>query len=883
MSPRSTLIVAVVLAGLVFPARFSHSQAPAERTAFDAAVRSLQAGFAEKAAADFAAFRTQNPTSPLVPDAVLFEARSRIELGQLDPATRLLQERLESIGSLKDQALHTLGEIQLRRFDFHAAASAFHRLILETPNSELILKASFGEALAWFRAGAYSNTVALLSGPTNAFTLAAAAKPADELSVRGLLLLAEAQIRAGDTKVAGESLARLTNRPLSPVQSWEQRYLVTSLLLTNRESNEAVASSSNLLSLATAAASPALRARSFVALAEALTQAGRTSEAFDALTNNLSETTLPEWRRDAILALAQMPLDPSRIDVAIRLFQPLTQSTSNDLASAASRLAVAELRLQQHFSGAAPTTNTLHLTEARVLLSHVATNAPSPIVAGRAWYGLGWCELAIDQVQPALAAFQQAAQLLPVSTAQALALFKWADCQVLTSQHAPALTNYLRVIRDYAGSPVIRGSLRERALYQGALSALEAGQKDLATDLAGRAVLEFPDGAFRDETRVLYGQALARLDPPNRARDLLRQLSTRLVDSPALPDLQLAVARSYLRERNWAPALQQLDEWTRTHSTHPGLARAEYERAWAAFKAGEDVKAYSLYTNFLARFPDDPAAPHAQVWIADHLYRSGDFAAAEGSYQLIFQRTNWPVSRLTFEARLMAGRAAFARQGYKDAKAYFRWLIANGPSAVTNSLVPPELVARAYFALGDAFLLDPESDDKLTDAMNAFVYVIEKFPDSRESLLAQGKLANCHLQRAELDPTQAVPAYTEAARLYLGILKTPNTDVPTRSQSEVGLALVREKQAIRAAGTDADTLRKEALDRLLSVFHGGNLRPGEAASPFWLNRAGIEAARLAENLGLREQSAALYDALAKTFPTSATAFRQRAQQLRSTR
>jgi TolA-binding protein len=875
----SRLLTALFLA-FAFP---SAAQSPAERIAFDAAVRSLQSGFAEKAATDLATFRAQNPTSSLVPDAVLLEARARTELGQLDAAIRLLEERLESIGSLKDQALHFLGEIQLRRSDFAAAAKAFHRLIRETPNSSLLLKASFGEALARFRSGDYAATAALLSVPTNAFPIAATAQPNDELAVRGSLLLAEAHLRAGNATTAAASLDSLTNRPLTPVQAWERQFLVTSLLLTNQQAPRAIEASSNLLVLAQAAASRDLVARSHSTRADALLRASKNAEAFNTLTNNLSDATPAEWRRDALLSLSQIPLAPPQIDTAITLFSAISGRASNDLAAAAARVAVAELRLQQHF--AAPTTPPVSnsIAEARLLLSGVLSNAPSPTVAGRAWYGLGWCNLVADQPGPALQAFQQAAQLLPPSTAQALAHFKLGDAYLQITNYAAALTNYLKVIRDYAGSPAIRGGVRERALYQGALAALESGEKDLAADLAGRAVLEFPEGTFRDDTRVLYGQALARLDPPNRAREILERLSSRLVDSPALPDLQLAVARSYLRERNWTPALQQLSDWTRTHPTHPGIARAEFERAWAAFKAGEEDKAYSAYTNFLARFPDDPNAPQAQIWVADHLYGIGNHAAAEGSYQLIFQRTNWPVSRLTFEARLMAGRAAFARQGYKDAKPYFRWLIAHGPPAVTNSLVPPELVARAYFALGDAFLLDPESDDKLTDAMNAFVYVIEKFPEHRESILAQGKLANCHLQRAELDPSQASAAYAEAARLYLEILKAPTADVATRSQAEVGLALVREKQAARATGAELEQLQKEALDRLLSVFHGGNLRPGENASAFWLNRAGVEAARLAEGLGLREQSAAVYDTLAQTFPASAPAFQSRATQLRTPR
>ncbi|MGE3310130.1 MAG: tetratricopeptide repeat protein [Limisphaerales bacterium] len=874
-----TIALTLTLSG--WPAR---AQSPEERIAFDAAVRALHSGFAEKAATDLAAFRAANPTSSLLPDAVLLEARARADISQTQVAIQLLEERLESIGSLKDQALHFLGEIHMRHGDFAAAARAFHRLIVETPNSGLLLKAGFGEALALFRSGDYPAAADLLSVATNAFPVAAAAQPNDELAVRGSLLLAEARLRGGNAGAAEAELDRLTNRPLTPVQAWERQFLVTSLLLTNQQTVPAIQASSNLLVLAQAAASRDLVARSHSTRADVLLRAAQPAEAFNALTNNLADSTPVEWRRDALLGLSQIPLDPPRIEPAITLLSTAAKGDSrSDLAAAAARVAIAELRLQQHFAQTGPTSASNRIGEVQVLLSGVVSNTTSATVAGRAWYALGWCALTTDQPAGALQAFQYAANLLPHSTAQAIAQFKLGDCFLQVTNYAAALTNYLHVIQNYVGSPDVRGAVRERALYLGALAALESGQRDLASDLAGRAVLEFPDGRFRDDTRILYGQALARLDPPHRARETLQQLSRQLVNFSALPDLQLAVARSYLRERNWTPALQQLDDWTRTHTNHPGIARAEFERGWAAFKAGNETKAFEVYTNFLARFPDDPDAPQAQMWVADHLYGIGNFAAAEGSYQLVFQRTNWPVSRLTFESRLMAGRAAFARQGYKDAKPYFRWLIANGPPAVTNSAIPPELVARAYFALGDAFLLDPESDDKLTDAMNAFVYVIEKFPDSRESVLAQGKLANCHLQRAELDPSQATAAYAEAARLYLEILKTTSADIATRSQAEVGLALVREKQAPKTPAAKLDPLHKEALDRLLNVFQGGNLRPGENASPFWLNRAGVEAARLAESLGLREQSAAVYETLARTFPTSAAAFQLRASQLRAPR
>ncbi len=876
------LVLAIWLALASTPCE---GQAPAEKITFDAAVRTQRSGFSAQAADEFSAFVKASPESPLAPEATLLEAGARRDLGQLDAAARLLEDRHDKLGVLRDQALHLRGEIHLRRGDFAAAAATFHQLISDFPESPLLLKAGFGEALALFRASRFSDAAALLAGPTNAFARAVKTLPNDELVVGGNLLLAEAQLRSGDAAAAQASLDKLTHRPLTPNQSWERQFLVTSLMLTNRQESAALVAASNLLVLAVNTASRDYLARTHAMRGVVLRGAGRDTEAFIALTNNLAESAPPEWRRDALLAIAEIPLAPALVEPAIQLLTPLANGTNPGPAYLAARLAVAELRLQQHFGTNTPPASN-HLAEARLLITGVLSNNPAPPLAGRAWYDLGWIGIAMQQLPAATEAFSRASTLLTPSPLQAFALFKLADCEMQATNRAASVAHYLRVVREYGDNPSIRRGILERALYQGALAALDAGQQSLAGELAGRAILEFPEGQFRDDTRVLYGQTLARLDPPGLAREVLQRLASRLTNSPALPEIRLTVARSYFSEGSWSNAYQHLDDWTRSYPNHPSISRAEFEKAWAAFRTGDDTQAHGLFTNFLARFPDHPSAPQAQMWVGNNLFRLGQFAPAEAAYQLIFQRTNWPVSGLTYEARILAGRAAFARQGYKDAKPYFHWLIANGPPAVTNSLVPPELVARAYFALGDCFLLDPEQrDDKLVDAMNAYRRVIDGFPNLREAVLARGRLANCHLVRAGLDPAQATDSYTNASQLYLEVL-TPvaGADIATRSEAEIGLAAVLEKRAgIAPAGAEKSELLKQSLARLLRVFHAGNLNPGENTSPFWLNRAGTEAARLAEIMGLRDQAAGLYDTLAKTFPDAAAPFLQRAAQLRAPR
>lgn len=129
------------------PAR-AQQPPPPERIAFDAALRTLQTGFGAQAADQFAEFAARNPDSPLAAEAILIECRARADLGRLDAAAQRLTEQLERLGPLRDQGLHALGEIHLRRGDPQAAATAFDRLIRESPQSPLLLQAGLGQALA---------------------------------------------------------------------------------------------------------------------------------------------------------------------------------------------------------------------------------------------------------------------------------------------------------------------------------------------------------------------------------------------------------------------------------------------------------------------------------------------------------------------------------------------------------------------------------------------------------------------------------------------------------------------------------------------------------------------------------------------------------------
>ena len=94
----------------------------------------------------------------------------------------------------------------------------------------------------------------------------------------------------------------------------------------------------------------------------------------------------------------------------------------------------------------------------------------------------------------------------------------------------------------------------------------------------------------------------------------------------------------------------------------------------------------------------------------------------------------------------------------------------------------------------------------------------------------------------------------------------PAADVATRSQARVGLGIVAEKLAERLPAEQRPAQLRQALDAYLDVFYEKDLRPNETAVPYWLQRAGLDAARLAETLQDWRLAIRIYERLRELLP-----------------
>jgi len=740
------------------------------------------------------------------------------------------------------------------------------------PDSSRRLNASLGEAYARFKLGDWKRTAELISQPTGAFQQAAPKRTDDALYVSGLLLLGETYLALKEYRAGEDVMERLAERNLPPESGWQRLYLLARLQLADQRSDLALQTMTNLLgqlTIVTNAFAANLKADAVALQGELLEAKNLPAAAIQAYETNLSTNTPTARRQQALQQILKLTLAEGKLDEAGKRLETYTTQNPGDSTLDLLRLTLAELRLKEYYGlpeeSRKGAVNLLQLARGQLdrIIAH--TNAQ---FSAKAQLNRGWCLWdeaqtgATTNLADSLLAFRAATESLPRSDDQAVALFKWADCQVALADLAGASANYWFVATNYADLPRVQNELVGHSLYQIVRASIQSSDLAGANQAMERILAEYPSGGFNERSLLLYGQALNRLGAPAAAREFFDGFVQRFPESPWRPEVELAVARTYEQEGAWKEASDLYSQWQARNADHAARPEAEFNRAWAEDLAHNEAKAFELFSNFVAQFPTNKLAPQAQYWVAAYYYQLGgtNYAKADENFQNVYQNTNWPTSDFSFEARMMAGRAAYMRQGYKDAANYFKNLI--------DKLIalnrPSPLIPQALDALADTYISGPgavlgstNALDGYKEALGVLDKITREYPTNALAPLAWGQMGMCYLQLASVDTNN----YERAAHAFTNALKSELANVKCRSIAEVGLARVLEKQAEQASAAERTSLLKEALQHYGNVVDGEVLGENEAADPFWLKEAAVAAARLAEELQRWDEAANLYQKL----------------------
>lgn len=825
-------------------------------------------------------FITKHPDSAALPEAVLGQAEACYRQRKYDEALKLLREHLAKAGNLSDQYEYWIGENLFSKGEIEQAETAFAGVISRYPASTNVLKSALAQADTYYQRKNYEKTVSLLSDPGGAFANAQVRTSRAEAAIKGILLLGESLFELKRYAEIEPALAKLPT-DLKTGPAWQKAALLARTMMATDRAAEAEAGMTNLLAQAEATGDAEIIAETHAINGAILEQLKRPAAALAAYQPNLKPEVAEKWRRQAIAKTAELSQAVNGPAAALSDLELLSAQGLDAPARDLVQLTMGELRLGL-FYGLPPaeradpsrySTNASNfIFTALSNFTNVITGFTNSPYLPKAWLDRGWCDWELRRWTAASESFGEAAGRLADGVDKAKALFKLGDSFYQQKQFANALTNYSKLVREFGDLPPVKEGLLDQAYYQMIQAAIQTTNQGEAEFAVKALLAQFPGKFYAERGLLLVGQFLNDIDQPEKSRAVLENFSNRFPNSTLAPEIELAIARTYELNNKWPEAASIYDKWIHHYTNHASLPSAEFSHAFALYQAGELTNSVAALTNFVARFPDNELAPKAFVKLGNYYDSIKEFQLAELNYQQVFtgpHHTNWPISRLTYEAQIFASRAALGYQGYSTALSYITNMLNVGSCAsndvdfVSANCCPRDIYAEGLYAYGDIYSADPSVDaGRFEYARNAYKHIVDDFTDSDLVPAAYGRIGECSVQLGRL---------TEATNAFTKCMTDPRATVSERSQAEIELGQALEKEAEKQPPAARDEWLIAARDHYLNVFYKRKVHPekGEVADNRWIQRACESAARLAISQQDFAAAVGLYEHLREMLPVLA--------------
>jgi TolA-binding protein len=353
-----------------------HAASDAEIADYTSASQAFNDRFWDRADRELTAFLENYPESEFRAEAVLFQAESRIKLGNLGSAIGLLESGRGTAGRFADEYQFWLAEARLQSGQLSAAADSYALFVSTYTNSPRLLDAIVGEAAARSQLKQWPRVAELLADPDGRFQQLANANPILAAVVRGRFLLAEAQLAQGKYEAAQQAIQPLVSQPLEPQLAWQRDFLKARILRQQGLLEEALALTNNLATFS--AGFPNLKAEENAFQAGVLEQSERKEEAISAWRLNLVPAIPPERQREALLHLGDLLIGEGRLAEASQTIETFLGAGTNAATADIALLTLGELRLRLSRETNAPVSTNL-LSTALESFDYVLSNYPSGV------------------------------------------------------------------------------------------------------------------------------------------------------------------------------------------------------------------------------------------------------------------------------------------------------------------------------------------------------------------------------------------------------------------------------------------------------------------------------------------------------------------------
>ena len=384
------------------------------------------------AEATFSNFVAAFPASPHRTDAILYLARSRIELTNYTGAQELLEREMPN-GKLEPDFVYWLAWAYYGSGQFsHALERCDHLLRDFAADSPLPLRATVLKARALAGLTNWAEVTALLSQPGGVFQSAIQNGQSDGDMVDGYFLLGQAYLAQNQDALAEEVIGKIATNDLRLELKWDRQNLLCRILLEEGRLEDALAGGADLLALSAQAGRERRIAASFLR-GEIFERNNRMAEALEAYSTNLEKSFPTEVKQRALSNSIDLMLRQDQPSNTMRWLDSFIQQRTNEPMLDFALFHLGDLQLKAYFAPWQTETNRVPVPDTNLLasaitnLDRVIQGFPESELAGQACLDRGWCDWEQGSFSNAVKHFSAAALRLPLSENQAVALLKLGD------------------------------------------------------------------------------------------------------------------------------------------------------------------------------------------------------------------------------------------------------------------------------------------------------------------------------------------------------------------------------------------------------------------------------------------------------------------------
>ena len=267
------------------------------------------------------------------------------------------------------------------------------------------------------------------------------------------------------------------------------------------------------------------------------------------------------------------------------------------------------------------------------LSSRLAAAGGSPDYALKGKLGLGWSQFKAGKLVEAAAAFDEVLKKNPPPAIAAEAALVRGRALEQLGQNDAALAMYGLVIDQHPTSKQQADALAAAAQLRDHLK-----QYEPAAALYQRLVSQYPQLPNRDGALYQWAWALSELGKPDEAARLFERLHKEFPKSRYWGDVTCRLAQRALDAKDYGRVLALTAEVLAAKSDAKIREYALFLRGQVQVSKADWPKVGEAFTALAKEFPDGQRRLVAEFWIAEALYRQGDYAAAEPRWEQLAQR-----------------------------------------------------------------------------------------------------------------------------------------------------------------------------------------------------------------------------------------------------